>query len=245
MDSLKWNAIKFVWICFGLVPFSRFIMIIERFSWHFISYLFVRLPFSHQIHTAWICTGLRTFTYLTVVFVHLIILFFIFNQLNFPNAKVKCNAKSHLKLVSDWYLIKITANKWISISLFAFGRRHCLFLSHLRWRFFICIEGKWSICCHLKIHENFSHRIPLSPLTPVIFHRRCRLLMPLPLLSKSIAIGQNIPIIFIKHFHNLQLTRWDRFISVFVTRIGVIIWNSNERHNNAHTRPAHAHFGKL
>lgn len=119
MDSLKWNAIKFVWICFGLVPFSRFIMIIERFSWHFISNLFVRLPFSHQIHTAWICTGLRTFTYLTVVFVHLIILFFIFNQLNFPNAKVKCNAKSHLKLVSDWYLIKITANKWISLSLFA------------------------------------------------------------------------------------------------------------------------------
>lgn len=89
MDSLKWNAIKFVWICFGLMRFSRLII------WDLHGTV---LPFS-QIY---IC--LRPFTYLTVV--HLITVFLQSNQLNFPT-----KTKTHLKLVSDWHLIKITANE--------------------------------------------------------------------------------------------------------------------------------------
>lgn len=147
MDSLKWNAIKFVWICFGLILDTH---TLSQSLYHWDLRFTAFYPVCHLVRFVLACG-------------HLLIShrrFFPFDN-HFASSTnwISTNAKRKLILnqCQTGCLIKITA-KQIDLSL----SLHLSF--HLIWNedFSFSAERKWSICCHLNTRKVFAKGISLS-----------------------------------------------------------------------------------
>lgn len=199
MDSLKWNAIKFVWICFGLILDTLFLS-------HTLS-LELRLTAFYTV-----CHLVR----LVLACGHLLIShrrFFPFDN-HFASSTNWISTNTKRKLILNQCqtgcLIKITAKQkdlFFSISHFI--------SSHLEWRLFIFRQKKMVNLLPSEYKKSFCKRHRLvTPLTPIIFHRAPvgTAVVVVVATTVTVAIGEHSYYIYQTFSQLTDWLRWDRFI---------------------------------